>query len=93
MARSVWKGPFVDPKLLKKVRSAHNDNSKKPIQTWSRRSVILPSFVGLVFLVHNGRKHVPVSVSEDMIGHKLGEFSPTRVIPSHSPNASKRGKK
>lgn len=93
MARSVWKGPFVDPKLLKKVRKAQEEKSKDPIKTWSRRSVILPSFVGIVFMVHNGRKHVPVSVNEDMIGHKLGEFAPTRVLPSHSPSASKKGKK
>ena len=93
MARSVWKGPFVDPKLLKKIRKAQEAKSKDPIKTWSRRSMILPAFVGFVFMVHNGKKHIPVSVTEEMIGHKLGEFSPTRVLPSHSPSANKKGKK
>ncbi len=94
MARSVWKGPFIEPKLLKKVRSHKEKNSKDPIKTWSRRSVIVPTFVGITFMVHNGKKHIPVFVTEDMIGHKLGEFSPTRILPSHSAGApKKKGKK
>ena len=94
MARSIWKGPFVDPKLLKKVKNHVSSNLKEPIKTWSRRSVIIPNFVGITFMVHNGKKHIPVYVTEDMIGHKFGEFSPTRVLPSHSPSAQKKkGKK
>lgn len=94
MARSAWKGPFVEPKLLKKVVSTLQNKTSSNIQTWSRRSTILPSFVGLTFLVHNGKKFVPVFVTEDMIGHKLGEFSPTRILPSHSAGApKKKGKK
>lgn len=93
MARSVWKGPYVSPSLLKKVKRHKENKSKNPIITWSRNSMIIPTFVGIVFMVHNGRKHVPVTVREEMIGHKLGEFSITRTIPSHSPNASKKGKK
>lgn len=93
MARSVWKGPYVDPSLLKKVKKARDEKNNKPIVTWSRRSMILPNFVGLVFMVYNGRKHIPVTIREEMIGHKLGEFALTRTIPSHSPHASKRGKK
>lgn len=93
MARSVWKGPFVCPKLLKRLKKQSDAGKRDPIKTWSRRSFILPNFVNHVFMVHNGRTHVPVSVTENMIGHKLGEFAPTRTIPSHSPNASKRGKK
>lgn len=83
MARSVWKGPFVDLHLLKKAETAQDENSNKPIKTWSRRSTILPQFVGLTFNVYNGRKFVPVSVNEDMVGHKLGEFAPTRYFPGH----------
>jgi small subunit ribosomal protein S19 len=83
MARSVWKGPFVDLHLLKKAEAAQDENSNKPIKTWSRRSTILPQFVGLTFNVYNGRKFVPVSVNEDMVGHKLGEFAPTRYFPGH----------
>ncbi|MEO1168886.1 MAG: 30S ribosomal protein S19 [Pseudomonadota bacterium] len=83
MARSVWKGPFVDLHLLKKAETAQEENSNKPIKTWSRRSTILPQFVGLTFNVYNGRKFVPVSVNEDMVGHKLGEFAPTRYFPGH----------
>jgi len=83
MARSVWKGPFVDLHLLKKAETAQDENSNRPIKTWSRRSTILPQFVGLTFNVYNGRKFVPVSVNEDMVGHKLGEFAPTRFFPGH----------
>ncbi|MEM8696565.1 MAG: 30S ribosomal protein S19 [Pseudomonadota bacterium] len=90
MARSVWKGPFVDLHLLKKAETAQDENSNKPIKTWSRRSTILPQFVGLTFNVYNGRKFVPVSVNEDMVGHKLGEFAPTRYFPGHM--ADKKGR-
>ena len=79
MARSVWKGPFVELSLLKKVESG----ARGPIKTWSRRSTILPQFVGLTFNVYNGRKFIPVAVSEEMVGHKLGEFAPTRTFKGH----------
>ncbi|MCH8203052.1 MAG: 30S ribosomal protein S19 [Proteobacteria bacterium] len=92
MARSVWKGPFVDLYLLKKAEEAQESRSKAPIKTWSRRSTILPQFVGLTFNVYNGRKFIPVYVSEDMVGHKLGEFSPTRTFYGHGANRKvKRG--
>lgn len=84
MTRSVWKGPFVDGYLLKKVDSLRAAGGREPIKTWSRRSVILPQFVGITFHVHNGKKFIPVFVTEDMISHKLGEFSPTRVFHGHS---------
>ncbi len=84
MARSVWKGPFVDGYLLKKAEAAAGSGRKTVIRTWSRRSTILPQFVGLTFGVHNGRKFVPVLVTEAMVGHKLGEFSPTRTFFGHS---------
>ena len=84
MARSVWKGPFVDGYLLKKADVARASGKNQIIKTWSRRSTILPQFVGLVFGVYNGRKFIPVSVNEDMIGHKLGEFAPTRTFVAHS---------
>ncbi len=91
MARSVWKGPFVDGYLLKKADVAQNSGRKDVIKTWSRRSTILPQFVGLTFGVYNGRKFVPVSVNEDMVGMKLGEFAPTRFFPGHA--ADKKGKR
>ena len=91
MARSIWKGPFVDLYLLKKAETAQDANSSAPIKTWSRRSTILPQFVGLTFNVYNGHKFVPVSVSEDMVGHKLGEFAPTRTYHGHG--ADKKGKR
>ncbi len=92
MARSVWKGPFVDLHLLKKAEAAVEAGSRSgPIKTWSRRSTILPQFVGLTFSVYNGRKFIPVSVNEDMVGMKLGEFSPTRTFPGHA--ADKKGKR
>jgi len=92
MARSVWKGPFVDGYLLKKAETAQSSGRREVIKTWSRRSTILPQFVGLTFGVHNGRKHVPVLVSEEMVGHKLGEFAPTRTFPGHSGDKkAKRG--
>ena len=91
MARSVWKGPFVDLHLLKKAQDAQEESSSRPIRTWSRRSTILPDFVGLTFSVYNGQKFIPVSVNEDMVGHKLGEFAPTRSFPGHA--ADKKGKR
>ena len=83
MPRSLKKGPYVDISLLKKVYKAVAENSKKPIKTWSRRSMILPDMVGLTLAVHNGKQHIPVLISEEMVGHKLGEFSPTRTFRSH----------
>jgi small subunit ribosomal protein S19 len=84
VARSLWKGPFVDGYLLKKADTARSAGRNQAIKTWSRRSTILPQFVGLTFQVHNGNKFIPVTVSEDMVGHKLGEFAPTRTFHSHS---------
>src|SRR5579864_8939050 len=84
MARSVKKGPFCDAHLLKKVEAAAASRDKKPIKTWSRRSTILPDFIGLTIAVHNGKTHVPVYVTENMVGHKLGEFALTRIFKSHS---------
>ena len=84
MARSVWKGPFVELSLLKKAEGAQEKGGRAPIKTWSRRSTILPQFVGLTFGVYNGKKFIPVNVSEEMVGHKLGEFSPTRTFTSHA---------
>ena len=91
MTRSLKKGPFIDAHLVKKVEAAQATKDKKPVKTWSRRSTILPSFVGLTFNVYNGRKFVPVSVNEDMVGMKLGEFAPTRYFPGHA--ADKKGKR
>jgi small subunit ribosomal protein S19 len=91
MARSVSKGPFVDLHLLKKAQEAQESGGRAPIKTWSRRSTILPDFVGLTFNVYNGQKFVPVSVSEEMVGHKLGEFAPTRNFPGHA--ADKKGRR
>ena len=84
MPRSIKKGPFVDDHLQKKVQQSQEMQSRKIIKTWSRRSTILPEFVGLTFAVHNGKKFLPVFVTEDMVGHKLGEFSPTRTFYSHA---------
>ena len=84
MARSVWKGPFLDAHLLKKAERVRASGRNEVIRIWSRRSTILPQFVGLTFGVHNGQKHIPVSVNEDMVGHKFGEFSPTRTFTGHS---------
>ncbi len=83
MARSLKKGPFFDDHLMKKVQAAKATGSKKPIKTWSRRSTIIPDFIGHSFEVHNGRTFIPVYVSEQMVGHKLGEFSPTRTFKGH----------
>ncbi len=91
MARSIKKGPFFDLYLLKKAETAQDAGGRAPIKTWSRRSTILPQFVGLTFNVYNGHKFIPVSVNEDMVGHKLGEFSPTRTFPGHA--ADKKGKR
>lgn len=91
MARSVWKGPFVDGYLLKKADVARASNRNQIIKTWSRRSTILPQFVGMTFGVYNGKKFIPVAVNEDMIGHKLGEFAPTRTFHGHS--SDKKDKK
>ena len=84
MPRSIKKGPFVDAHLAKKVQQAVETNSRRPIKTWSRRSMILPDMVGLTISVHNGRDHVPVLISENMVGHKMGEFAMTRVFRGHS---------
>jgi small subunit ribosomal protein S19 len=90
MARSVWKGPFVDGYLLKKADSVHASGRKEVIKTWSRRSTILPQFVGLTFGVHNGHKFIPVLVTENMVGHKLGEFAPTRTYHGHAADRKAR---
>ena len=84
MSRSIWKGPFVDPSLLKKVEKLKNESVKAPIKTWSRRSTILPNFIGLTIAIHNGRQHVPVLIVDNMVGHKLGEFALTRTFKGHS---------
>ena len=84
MARSLRKGPFVDEHLIKKVLRAQEINDRKPIKTWSRRSVIVPEMIGLTIAIHNGRVHVPVLINENMIGHKLGEFATTRTFKAHS---------
>jgi len=91
MSRSVWKGPFVDAFLLKKAEASRQSGRKEIIKTWSRRSTILPQFVGLTFGVYNGQKFIPVLVTEDMIGHKFGEFSPTRTYHGHA--ADKKAKR
>ena len=90
MPRSIKKGPFVDDHLQKKVQQTQETQSRKIIKTWSRRSTILPEFVGLTFAVHNGKKFLPVFVTEDMVGHKLGEFSPTRTFYSHAGDKKSR---
>ena len=91
MARSIKKGPFVDHHLVKKVETARSGNDKRPIKTWSRRSMISPDMIGLTIAVHNGHQHVPVFVSEDMVGHKLGEFALTRTYRGHA--ADKKAKR
>ena len=85
MARSVWKGPFVEESLIKKVEKQKLDPKKMPIKTWSRKSTIIPEFIGISFLIYNGKKFIPIKISEEMIGHKLGEFSPTRQFHGHTP--------
>ncbi len=84
MPRSLKKGPYVEPKLMEKVEAMMRSGDKKMVKTWSRRSTIMPEFIGFTFAVHNGRKFIPVYVSENMVGHKLGEFSPTRTFKGHS---------
>jgi len=91
MARSIKKGPFVDAHLVKKVETAQASNDKRPVKTWSRRSTVLPEFIGSTIAVHNGRQHVPVYITENMVGHKLGEFSLTRTFKGHA--ADKKAKK
>ena len=91
MARAVWKGPFVEESLIKKVEKQQNQTNRKPIKTWSRKSTIIPEFVGFSFLIYNGRKFIPLTISEDMVGHKLGEFAPTRTFSGHTP-ADKKAK-
>ena len=89
MARSVWKGPFVEESLIKKVEKQKTESQKRPIKTWSRKSTIIPEFVGVSFLIYNGKKFIPVTISEDMVGHKLGEFAPTRTFFGHTPEDKK----
>ena len=89
MARSLKKGPFVDGHLIKKVDAARATNDKRPIKTWSRRSTVLPEFIGLTIAVHNGKQHIPVFVTENMVGHRLGEFSPTRTFKKHGAHTAK----
>ena len=84
MSRSIWKGPFVDPSLIKKVEKLKDQSNKPPIKTWSRKSTIIPDFVGISFLIYNGKKFIPITVSEDMVGHKFGEFAPTRQFAGHT---------
>ncbi|MFP4183182.1 MAG: 30S ribosomal protein S19 [Halorhodospira sp.] len=91
MPRSTKKGPFIDHHLLKKVEEANASNSKRPIKTWSRRSVVMPDMVGLTIAIHNGRQHVPVLINENMVGHKLGEFAATRTFRGHA--ADKKSKR
>ena len=91
MGRSIKKGPFVDAHLIKKVETVRATSDKRPIKTWSRRSTVLPDFVGLTIAVHNGKQHIPVHVTENMVGHKLGEFSLTRTFKGHT--AGKKAKK
>ena len=85
MTRSIWKGPFVHPSLLKKIDKLKDTTNKKPIKTWSRNSTIIPEFVGHSFLIHNGKTFISITISEEMVGHKLGEFSPTRKFSGHTP--------
>ena len=91
MARSIWKGPFVEESVIKKVDKHKTDPNKKPIKIWSRKSTIIPDFVGISFLIYNGKKFIPITVSEDMVGHKFGEFAPTRQFFGHTP-ADKKAK-
>ena len=85
MTRGIWKGPFVHPSILKQIDRLKNKSSKTPIKTWSRKSTIVPDFVGHSFLIHNGKKFIPIKISEEMVGHKLGEFCPTRQFSGHTP--------
>ncbi len=85
MSRSVWKGPFVEPSLIKKVEKLKTQGNQAPIKTWSRKSTIIPEFVGFSFSIYNGKKFIPIKISEEMVGHKLGEFAPTRQFHGHTP--------
>ena len=89
MSRSLKKGPYVEESLLKKVQKMQAAGKKQPIKTWSRRSMVLPEFVGLTFAVHNGRQHTPVFITENMVGHRLGEFAPTRTFKAHGAHVEK----
>ena len=90
MPRSVSKGPFIDDHLMKKVVAAAEEKNRKPIKTWSRRSMVVPDMIGLTIAIHNGKQHVPIFITEDMVGYKLGEFAPTRTYKGHA--ADKKGK-
>lgn len=91
MPRSVKKGPFVDSHLVNKVQKARTEGSKKPIKTWSRRSTIIPDFIGMTLAIHNGRQHIPVAINDNMVGHKLGEFAPTRTFKGHTGDKKAEG--
>ena len=93
MARSLKKGPYVEESLLKKVEKMQAAGKKQPIKTWSRRSMVLPDFVGLTFAIHNGKQHLPIFITENMVGHRLGEFAPTRTFKAHGNSAAKVEKK
>ena len=92
MSRSLKKGPYVEESLLRKVEKMQASGKKQPIKTWSRRSMVLPDFVGLTFAIHNGRQHMPVFITENMVGHRLGEFAPTRTFKAHGNTAAKADK-
>ena len=89
MARSVKKGPYVDPKLLRKVELMNKSGRKVPIKTWSRRSMIMPDFIGHTFAIHNGKQHIPIFITENMVGHRLGEFAATRTVRAHGTHTDK----
>jgi small subunit ribosomal protein S19 len=93
MSRSLKKGPYVEDSLLRKVEKMQASGKKQPIKTWSRRSMVLPEFVGLTFAIHNGRQHLPIFITENMVGHRLGEFAPTRTFKAHGNSAAKAEKK
>ncbi len=93
MSRSLKKGPYVEESLLRKVEKMQASGKKQPIKTWSRRSMVLPDFVGLTFAIHNGRQHMPIFITENMVGHRLGEFAPTRTFKAHGNSAAKVEKK
>ena len=93
MSRSLKKGPYVEESLLRKVEKMQAAGKKQPIKTWSRRSMVLPDFVGLTFAIHNGRQHMPIFITENMVGHRLGEFAPTRTFKAHGNSAAKAGAK
>ena len=92
MARSLKKGPYVEDSLLRKVEKMKAANKKQPIKTWSRRSMVLPDFVGLTFAIHNGKQHLPIFITENMVGHRLGEFAPTRTFKGHGAGVDKAKK-